>query len=113
MAKNLPARRGLAATRQATAVWSPLAEMGELYARMSRLMHAAWGGGRHWSGQAWAPLADLRETDDAYVVEIDDPPPPHVFAEPSSCLMEACRPCAPRASTGSAGGGSPGPSRRW
>jgi HSP20 family protein len=73
MAQNLPARSGPATTRQATAVWSPLAEMGELYARMSRLMHAAWGGGWHWSGQAWAPLADLRETDDAYVVEMDLP----------------------------------------
>jgi len=32
-----------------------------------------WGHGWHWSGQAWAPLADLRETDDAYVVEMDLP----------------------------------------
>jgi HSP20 family protein len=73
MAQNLPARSGSATTRQGTAVWSPLAEMGELYARMSQLMHAAWGHGWHWSGQAWAPLADLRETDDAYVVELDLP----------------------------------------
>ena len=73
MAQNLPARSGSATTRQGTAVWSPLAEMGELYARMSQLMHATWGHGWHWSGQAWAPLADLRETDDAYVVEMDLP----------------------------------------
>src|ERR1700758_2768195 len=73
MTQNLPARSGSATTRQGTAGWSPLAEMGELYARMSQLMHAAWGNGWHWSGQAWAPLADLRETDDAYVVEMDLP----------------------------------------
>jgi Hsp20/alpha crystallin family len=40
---------------------------------MSQLMHATWGHGWHWSGQVWAPLADLRETDDAYVVEMDLP----------------------------------------
>jgi hypothetical protein len=47
MAQNLPARTGSATTRsgsattrQGTAVWSPLAEMGDLYARMSQLMHA-------------------------------------------------------------------------
>lgn len=73
MAQNLPARSGSATTRQGTAVWSPLAEMGDLYARMSQLMHATSGHGWHWSGQAWAPLADLRETDDAYVVEMDLP----------------------------------------
>ena len=38
MAQNLPARSGSATARQGTAVWSPLAEMGELYARMSQLM---------------------------------------------------------------------------
>ena len=73
MTQNLPARSGSATTRQGTAVWSPLAEMGDLYARMSQLMHATSGHGWHWSGQAWAPLADLRETDDAYVVEMDLP----------------------------------------
>ena len=52
---------------------SPLAEMGGLYGRMSQLMHAMWGHGWYWSGQAWAPLADLRETEDAYVVEMDLP----------------------------------------
>jgi HSP20 family protein len=73
MAQNLPARSGSATTPQGTAVWSPLAEMGDLYARMSQLMHATWGHGWHWSTQAWAPLADLWETDDAYVVEMDLP----------------------------------------
>jgi HSP20 family protein len=73
MTQNLPAQSGSARTRQGTAVWSPLAEMGDLYARMSQLMHATWGHGWHWSGQAWAPLADLRETDHAYVVEMDLP----------------------------------------
>jgi HSP20 family protein len=73
MTQNLPARSGSATTRQGTAVWSPLAEMGELYARMSQLMHATSGHGWRWSDQAWAPLADLRETDDAYVVEMDLP----------------------------------------
>ena len=73
MTQNLPARTGSATTGQGTAVWSPLAEMGDLYARMSQLMHATWGHGWQWSGQAWAPLADLRETDGAYVVEMDLP----------------------------------------
>jgi HSP20 family protein len=43
-----------------------------LYYRTSQLMRAAWGDG--WRPfDPLAPLADPRETDDAYVVEIDLP----------------------------------------
>ena len=73
MAQNLPAQRGSATTRQGTAAWSPLAEMEGLYDRMSQLMRAARGDGWRLFDQAWAPLADLRETDNAYVMEMDLP----------------------------------------
>jgi HSP20 family molecular chaperone IbpA len=36
-------------------------------------MQAAWGNRWRLFDQAWAPLADLRQTDDAYVVEMDLP----------------------------------------
>jgi HSP20 family protein len=73
MAQYLPARRGSATTRRGNAVWSPLAQMEDLYDRMVQLMQAASGDGWRPFDQAWAPLADLRETDDAYVVEMDLP----------------------------------------
>ena len=73
MARYLPVRRGSATTRRRNAVWSPFAGMEDRYDQMSRLMRAAWSDRSRPFGQAWAPLADLRETDDAYVVEMDLP----------------------------------------
>lgn len=63
MAQHLLARRGSVTTWRGNAVWS----------RMGQLMQAAWGDRWRPFGQASAPLADLRETDDAYVVEMDLP----------------------------------------
>lgn len=73
MARNLPVRHGHATTRRGPAVWSPLTEMEDMYDRMGQLMQAAWGRGWHPIDQGWAPLADVRQTDDAYVVEMDLP----------------------------------------
>jgi HSP20 family protein len=73
MARHLPARRGSATTRRGHAVWSPFAGMEHLYDRMGHLMRATWGDRWRLFNQAWAPLADLRETEDGYVVEMDLP----------------------------------------
>jgi HSP20 family protein len=54
-------------------VWSPFAGMEHLYDRMGQLMRATWGDRWRLFHQAWAPLADLRETEDGYVVEMDLP----------------------------------------
>lgn len=73
MAQHLPAQSGSATTRRGNSTWSPLAEMEDLYHRMSQLMQATWGDRWRLIDQASAPLADLRQTDDAYVVEMDLP----------------------------------------
>lgn len=75
----LPVRRGGSLTRpgsQAAARWDPFAEFEDLYERMGQLMSGAFG--RAWQplgplGQTWAALADLSETDEAYVAEVELP----------------------------------------
>jgi HSP20 family protein len=72
----LPARRGGTVTRpgsQATAGWDPFAEFDDLYQRMGQLVNTAFGGLWQAGGQAWAPAADLSETEDAYVAEVELP----------------------------------------
>lgn len=49
--------------------WDPFRELDELAERVNSLWEANANGGL----QGWAPLADVEETDDAYVVEIDLP----------------------------------------
>jgi HSP20 family protein len=72
----LPARRGGTVTRpgsQAAARWDPFAEFEELYQRMGQLMGSAFDGMWQPAGLAWAPLADLTETGDAYLAEVELP----------------------------------------
>ncbi|CAL9657812.1 Spore protein SP21 [Streptomyces sp. enrichment culture] len=64
---TLPVRR-----RQSSPVWDPFKEFQDLYERMGQPWQSAVPGGGLIGG-TWAPLADLEETDDAYVVEIDLP----------------------------------------
>lgn len=54
---------------RAVAGWDPFRELDELAERVNSLWEANVNGGL----QGWAPLADVEETDDAYVVEIDLP----------------------------------------
>lgn len=54
--------------------WSPWAEFNELHGRMGRLLEEVFGdpsGDR--SGIGWRPAADVEETADAYVVELELP----------------------------------------
>ncbi|MFE9442140.1 Hsp20/alpha crystallin family protein [Streptomyces sp. NPDC006602] len=64
---TLPVRR-----EQTAPMWDPFREMEDLRERMSRLMAAGFPSDLGISG-GWAPLADLEETDDAYVIEVDLP----------------------------------------
>jgi len=73
MSQHLPARRGSVTARRGTGAWSPLAEMEDLYDRMGQLMHAAWHDTRRPFDPAWPPLAELQQTADAIVVEMDLP----------------------------------------
>ncbi|GAA5126306.1 Hsp20/alpha crystallin family protein [Haloechinothrix salitolerans] len=52
--------------------WDPFREFEDLHAQMGRWMDTMLGRiGDGWS--SWSPLADVSETDDAYVVEVDLP----------------------------------------
>ena len=54
---------------RAVAGWDPFRELDELTQRVNSLWETNLAGDLH----GWAPLADVEETDDAYVVEIDLP----------------------------------------
>ena len=72
----LPARRNGTLSRpgsQAPVRWDPFAEFEELYQRMGQLMGGAFDGGWQPLGQSWAPLADLSETDQAWLAEVELP----------------------------------------
>ena len=72
----LPARRNSTLSRpgsQPPARWDPFAESGDLYQRMGQLLGGAFGGGWPPPVQGWAPPADLSETDEAYLAEVELP----------------------------------------
>ena len=50
--------------------WSPWAEFIELHDRMGRLLSEAFGDA-HRPGGEWRPAADVEETAEAYVVELE------------------------------------------
>ena len=55
-----------------TPAWDPLRELDQLQLRMTQLIGTVIGSAGDTAG-AWTPLADVTETDDAYLVEIDLP----------------------------------------
>jgi HSP20 family protein len=75
---TLPVRRGTSrlGERQFPG-WTadPLAEFNDLFGRLGNLMESTFGGALApiAEGMAWAPLADIEETDDAFLIEIDVP----------------------------------------
>jgi HSP20 family protein len=59
---------------QPAARWDPFAEFEDLYDRMGQLMGSVVGGPvRQLAALPWSPLADVSETDDAYLIEADLP----------------------------------------
>ncbi|MER6012491.1 Hsp20/alpha crystallin family protein [Streptomyces bluensis] len=71
---TLPVRRG----RGASPVWDPFREIEDLRTRMEQLMRSTFpfsGAGPAEPGavQTWAPLSDVEETEDAYLVELELP----------------------------------------
>jgi HSP20 family protein len=68
---TLPVRRG---GRNLTPV-NPSREFEDIYDRMGQLMNAAFGGFGPVAmiDMPWSPLADVSETDDAYLVRVDLP----------------------------------------
>jgi HSP20 family protein len=71
---TLPVLRSTQASNGSSAALEPLRELAQLHQRMSQLMSAALGSDLFTTtAQGWTPLADLTETDDAYLVEIEVP----------------------------------------
>lgn len=67
---NLPVRSG----GRSTAVINPSREFEDIYDRMGQLMNLAFGlAPVQMADLVWTPLADLDETDDAYIVKVDLP----------------------------------------
>ena len=82
---RLPARRSGTVDRpgsQAASRWDPFSEFEELYQRMGQLMDSAFDGLWPPLGRAQAPAADLTETGDAYVAEIELPASDTAFERP-------------------------------
>lgn len=50
--------------------WEPFEMFEDLWERMNQLMDATW---RLGPAGTWAPLVDVEELDDAYVIELDAP----------------------------------------
>lgn len=70
----LPALRSGTLTRPGSQVasrWDPFGELEDLYGRMGQLLDATFGGQS--PAQAWSPPADLSETEDAYIAEVELP----------------------------------------
>lgn len=59
------------------ATWDPGVDLEQMTRRLAGLFDEVWGSGRHangmWNTDHFRPAADLEETDDAYVVEIELP----------------------------------------
>jgi HSP20 family protein len=57
-------------TSRAPGRWDPFRELDDLYERMNHLWETGVGTER---ADRWVPLADIEETDDAYVIEMELP----------------------------------------
>jgi HSP20 family protein len=72
----LPARRtGSRLAERRIPGWAgdPLAEFDDLFSRIGNLLETTVGGGLAATAGALAPTADVSETDDAYLIEVDLP----------------------------------------
>ena len=68
----LPVRRSSRSTPQQAQHWEPLQELEQLHEQMGRLMESVWSPGQG-NGGIWMPLADIEETDDAWIIEAELP----------------------------------------
>jgi HSP20 family protein len=74
MSQTLPERRSTTEPQR----WEPLSELEQMTQRMRRMLDQTFGGFGMQSpliseGAGWAPLVDIEEQDDAYVLEAELP----------------------------------------
>jgi HSP20 family protein len=53
--------------------WEPFRELEQLHEQMGRLMETVWSPSNGGNGGTWIPLADIEETDDAWIIEAELP----------------------------------------
>jgi HSP20 family protein len=53
--------------------WDPFREFDRLQQEMGRLMEGVWTGTGDGGGDLWVPMADVEETDDAWIIEAEAP----------------------------------------
>jgi HSP20 family protein len=68
----LPVRR-TATPSQPLQRWEPFRELEQLREQMGQLMETAWSPVSGGNGGTWMPLADIEETDDAWIIEAELP----------------------------------------
>ena len=69
MSQSLAERRSPATTER----WEPFGEPEQLNERMRRMLEQTFGGLVPLDREGWAPLVDIEEQDDAYVLEVEVP----------------------------------------
>src|SRR4051812_47028920 len=70
---SLPARRTERVSPQTVQRWEPFNELEQLQEQMERLMHSVWSPSGSGNGGVWIPVADIEETEDAWVIEAELP----------------------------------------
>jgi HSP20 family protein len=69
----LPVRRSDSSGYQPAQRWEPANELQELHEQMERFMESVWSPAGIGNGGLWTPYADVEETEDAWVVEVELP----------------------------------------
>ena len=69
----VPVRRRQDVGSQPLERWEPFREFEQLHQQMGRLMEEFTGPLGMTNGGAWAPFADIEETDDAWIIEVEVP----------------------------------------
>lgn len=67
------ARRNESGSSAPVQRWEPFRELEQIQEQMQRLMQNVWSPGATGNGGVWMPVADIEETDDAWIVEAEVP----------------------------------------
>ena len=69
----VPARRTGTSSPQQMERWDPFREFEQLQEEMGRLVQSVWSPAGVGNGGAWTPFADVEETEDAWIIEVELP----------------------------------------
>ncbi|MGA8335310.1 MAG: Hsp20/alpha crystallin family protein [Solirubrobacteraceae bacterium] len=69
----VPARRTATSSPQQMERWDPFREFEQLQEEMGRLVQSVWSPAGVGNGGAWTPFADVEETEDAWIIEVELP----------------------------------------